>query len=273
MTNDIENKEWLNDYPSLKKVNKNNPFIVPEGYFDELGMRIMSGIKLNDFKNKMPFDGFVVPENYFEELSGNIQSRINIENALHAENTGFIVPENYFEELSSNIQSRVNIEDALNTDTPFTVPENYFEELNAGINSRIFVEEALAGADTAFDVPQDYFNRLNKNILNKTVNRDIVKRKSVVIRLFSSTAVKYATAACFAAMIGTGVLLKQVYAPVAVHNRSYLHKQLSNVPVDEIQSYLELNIDDTQHTVTTGGLSVNDAGLNDDLQNYTNNTQ
>ena len=36
MANDRKNKEWLDDYPSLKQVSKNNPFIVPDGYFNEL---------------------------------------------------------------------------------------------------------------------------------------------------------------------------------------------------------------------------------------------
>jgi hypothetical protein len=304
MTSDIENKEWLNDYPVLKQVNKNNPFTVPVGYFDELGQRITARIYLEELKNKMPLSGFTVPENYFEDLNSNIQSRVNIEKALPTENTGFTVPENYFEELgsniqsrifveealkgdtgftvpenyfeelSSNIQSRVFIEEALSEHTGFTVPENYFEELNSQITSRIFVEEALTNADETLTVPQDYFNKLNQSILNKTVNQVVVKRKEAVIRrMFASTAFKYATAACLAVMIGTGVFLKQFNDPEAVHKRSYLHKELSNVPVDDIQNYLDMNADDTQHTISSDAVSVDDPSLDAALQDYANSTQ
>jgi len=274
MTSDKENKEWLNGYAALKQVDQNNPFTVPDGYFDELGQRITVTIRLDELKKKMPLDGFIVPENYFEELNSHIQSRVNIEKILSAENTGFTVPENYFEELSGNIQSRVFIEEALSIENAgFTVPENYFEELNSRITSRVFVEEALMNTNETLTVPQDYFNQLNNKILNKTVNQAPLKRKGAVIRMFSSTAVKYATAACLTIMVGTGIFLQQFNNPAAVHKRSYLHKQLSNVPMDEIENYLELNVDETQHSVATEDLSVDDSGLTDALQNYTNSTQ
>ncbi|MGZ3754512.1 MAG: hypothetical protein ACXVAY_08540 [Mucilaginibacter sp.] len=303
MTRDLENREWLNEYPSLKQVNKNNPFLVPDGYFNELGGRVTSAITIDALKNKMPLSGFVVPDNYFEELSDNIQSRVNIDTSLSRE-SGFEVPDNYFDELSANIQSKINLNNTAGNDTGFTVPdkyfeqlsasiqsrvfveealnasnesfvvpENYFEELSSTIQSRIFVEEALITSEQAFTLPQDYFDNLNKKILNKTVNLEQVKRKGVVIRMFRSTAFKYATAACLALMIGTGIFIRQFNDPAAVHKRSFLHKQLSNVPVSEIESYLDLNVEptDTQHIVASDDLSVDGAGLNQALQNYTNN--
>jgi RNA polymerase sigma factor (sigma-70 family) len=42
MKSDMDSKEWLDDYPSLKQVIPNNPFTVPDGYFDELHQRAMS---------------------------------------------------------------------------------------------------------------------------------------------------------------------------------------------------------------------------------------
>jgi hypothetical protein len=303
MTRDLENREWLNEYPSLKQVNANNPFTVPDGYFDGLGERVTSAITIEALKNKMPLSGFAVPENYFKELSGNIQSRINIDHALSRE-PGFEVPENYFDELSANIQSKIHLNNAISNDTGFTVPDKYFEELSASIQSRIFVEEALSAenesftvpenyfenlsnsiqsrvfveealiaSEQAFALPQDYFDNLNKKILNKTASLEQVKRKGVVIRMFRSTAFKYATAACLALMVGTGIFIRQFNDPVAVHKRSFLHKQLSDVPVSEIESYLDLNVEptDTQHIVATDDLSVDDKGLSQALQNYTNN--
>lgn len=302
MARDIEKKEWLNDYPQLKQVSTKNPFTLPDGYFEGLDERITSAIKLDELKSAIRTDGFTVPENYFEELSSNIQSRIAVEEAFDITATGLTVPENYFENLSSNIQSRIAVEEALNTEensftvpanyfeelsnniqsriaveellnnesTGLTVPENYFEELSSKIQSRLTVEEALVNAEATLTVPEGYFNKLNKDILNKTVNQDIVKRKGVVIRMISSTAFKYATAACFLLMIGTGVFL-QMQSPEAIHDRSFLHKELSAIPVSDIQDYLEENVDggDTQHTVTSESLPVSADDLKAALQDYT----
>jgi len=267
----MENREWLNEYVLLKQVNANNPFSVPDGYFNGLSEHIMSAIKIDELKSKMPLDGFVVPENYFEELNNNIQSRVNIEQILSTENTSFTVPENYFDELRNNIQSRVNIESVLNTeDAGFTVPENYFEELNTQITSRIFVEEALTGSAETLAVPENYFNELNSKILNKTVNQPAIKRKGAVVRFLSSTAFKYATAACLTVMVGTGVILKQAFSPAAIHNRSYLHKELSTIPLDDLQNYLDLNVDDSQHTITSDDGQADDQSLDAALQDYVN---
>ena len=117
MISGMENKKWLDEYASLKQVNPNNPFTVPNGYFDGLGQQITSIINLNELTGNIPLDGFTVPENYFEELGNNIQSRIAVENILGVENTGFTVPENYFEELDSNIQSRIFVENILKTES------------------------------------------------------------------------------------------------------------------------------------------------------------
>ncbi len=260
----MENKDWLDDYPALKQVSKTNPFTVPAGYFDDLGDRIVSYKNLDELKNKGALGGFTVPENYFEELAANIQSRINIESALNTDNTGFTIPENYFEDLAGNIQSRINIEDALNNkDAGFTVPEGYFDNLDQQIQSRIFVEEALNDHAEGFTIPHDYFNKLNKDILNKTVNLESAKNKGIVRKLFASAAFKYATAACFALAIGGGIIITQLNNPVDAHKNSFLHKQLANLPVDDIKNYLQLNVDagDTQQTAASDGVTIDESSL------------
>ncbi|GAA4104052.1 hypothetical protein [Mucilaginibacter panaciglaebae] len=301
MARDIENKEWLNDYEQLKQVSKTNPFKVPDDYFNELPGHIKSAITLDEMKGNTLPKAFTVPENYFEKLAVNIQTRITVEDVLDTQNTGLIVPEHYFDELSSNIQSRILIAQALTnaddnltvpegyfadltnkiksriavegllaTDTGLIVPENYFENLSSSIQRRIAVEEAMTGMEDTLTVPEGYFNRLNKDILNKTVNKNIVKRKSPIIRMLSSNAFKYATAACFIAIIGTGVFM-QLESPEAIHDRSFLHKELSTIPVNDIQNYLEQNLDgtDTQHTLATENLPVNTDDLKAALQDYT----
>jgi len=242
MKSDMEDREWLDEHMSLKQVNPNNPFTVPPGYFDELEQRITSYIHLNELQSQAP-EGFTVPENYFDELSANIQSRIAIEELASAENTGF------------------------------AIPENYFDNLQQQISARILVEEALAGADK-FTVPAGYFDNLSKNILNKTVNQDMVKRKGIIRRMYASGAFKYAAAACFAAIIGTGVLLIQSPTPAPQHKDSFLHKQVQTISVSDIQSYLQQDVDanDTQHAVIDQNAPVNDSGLSNALQGYNDDT-
>jgi hypothetical protein len=238
MTSDIGNKEWLNDFELLKKVNPSNPFTVPDSYFNELNQRIVSGIRLNDLKQN-----------------------------AHQE---FTVPENYFNELSGHIISRINIEQALNQPDGFTTPDNYFEDLTAQIQSRVKMEELLAGTEESMTVPDGYFDRLNKNILNKTVNQDIIKRKTIVKRMFNSPVFKYATAACLLAIVGGGVFFGSSTDPVKKHRTSYLHQELSNVSAEDLQNYLRLYADgnEAMHIINANGLSVNDTQIQSDLNTY-----
>ncbi len=306
MKSDMEDKEWLDDSMSLKQVNPNNPFTVPAGYFDGLEQRITSYIHLDELKTSAP-EGFVVPKNYFDELSANIQSRIAIDKLTGADEPGFTVPENYFDELSANIQSRIAIDELTGADEHnFAVPENYFDELSANIQgriavdelvnadehgfavpenyfddlqdqitARILVEQTLGETEETFTVPADYFDQLNKRILNNTVNQDIVRRKGIVRKMLTSGSFKYAAAACFALVIGTGIFVKQVTDPIAEHNSSFLHQQISTLPVSDIQSYLQQDVDanDTQHAVIDEGAPVNDNGLNNALQDLKEATQ
>ena len=245
MKSEMENKDWLNEFVSLKQINPANPFTVPAGYFDDLGDRIVAFKNLDELKSKGFSDGFTVPDKYFEELTGNIQSRIAVESALNT------------------------------TDPGFTVPDGYFDNLQQQIQSRIFVEEALGEPAEHFNVPAGYFDKLNKSILDSTVNRDAVKSRGIIRRLYTSTAFKYATAACFALALGGGILLSELTGSVVEHKGTFLHKELSNIPVDDIKSYLQLNLDpsDAQATVASDDASIDDASLENALQNDVNNAQ
>jgi hypothetical protein len=276
MKNERENKEWLNKYPTLSKVNPANPFKVPVGYFDEMEGRIMENIRLQDFKEAHPGDGFSVPANYFDELSSNISSRVAIEQGLGT-NEGYKVPENYFDGLTQNITSRIAIEELLNTETGFRVPENYFEDMAHNIHSRIAIEEILSGdkgfvvpenyfdelteniqarvaveelmeAETGFSIPENYFEGLEARILQQTVGAaasvPAKQQIGVVRKLWANAAFKYATAACFSIFVGTAVMMSE-FNDKAIHNRSDLHKALSKVSKSDMESYLELTGDAT----------------------------
>jgi hypothetical protein len=251
MNSDRGNREWLNDYMSLKQVNPNNPFTVPERYFNELEQQIVSFVKLNELKNGSPERGFPVPENYFDELGSKINSRIKIEDALDKESTGLTVPENYFDDLSQQIQSRIIVGDALNKPSE------------------------------AFTIPYDYFGQLTENILNKTTNlhenkkQDVLKRTGVVRQLFASAAFKYATAACLTLAVGTTIFLsRNSNNVVRDHSSSFLHKSLSAIPVNEIQDYLQLNVDPTDtRTLIDESKQVNADNLSNNLQDELDTSQ
>jgi hypothetical protein len=243
MKSDIENRDWINEYPSLKQVSPANPFMVPAGYFDDLEDRIVSYKNLQEKYNNAT-EGFTVPAGYFEELPGNIRGRITVEDAVNTGNLGFTVPEGYFDELESRITGRIWVEETVDKKEPFSVSAGYFEQLNG-------------------------------DILAKTVNVDKIGRSGIVRKLYATRAFKYATAACFAVIIGGGILLLQLTSPEYVHTHSFLHKALSNVPVDEIQSYLQLNVDpgDTQQTVIAEGATVKEDNLKKALQDYVDSVQ
>lgn len=258
-------------------------FITPENFFDEQAGQIQSRIAIEQYVNNEA-ETFNVPENYFEELNNNIQSRVALEEYLNKQDEGFAVPENYFDELSSNIQSRIAVEELMNSEAEsFTVPENYFDELSSNIQSRIAVEELMNSETESFTVPANYFEQLSQNILNKTVNeaqaieveetdnvisfKQTVDKRGVVRKMLASGTFRYATAACFAVLIGITVLLKGNSVPD--HNHSFLHEQVSAVPVDEIKSYLELHSDasDTR-TLMDANQKSNSSNVDENLSDY-----
>ncbi|MDO3644672.1 hypothetical protein [Mucilaginibacter sp. L3T2-6] len=249
MKSEMENKEWLNEYMSLKQVNPANPFEVPAGYFDNLGDRIVALRNLDELKSKGFSDGFEVPPDYFKELTDNIQSRITIETAM----TG---------------------------DPGFALPDGYFENLQQQIESRIFIEEALNGPAEDFAVPAGYFDKLNQSILDKTVNLNTVNQEKIkgggiVRKLYASNFFKYATAACVTLALCGGILLSELTGSVVEHKGTFLHKELSQVPVDDIRSYLELNGDltDAQTTEAISDGAIDDRQLENALQKDVYNGQ
>ena len=113
---------------------KENPFTVPDGYFEGLSAQI-------NFRKGLPeTDGFTVPKNYFESLPGSILGKIKLEEAGH-ENP-FLVPPAYFEELPDQIKATIAFHqlNKLKEDA-HALPEGYFNTLADRIKSRIAAEE------------------------------------------------------------------------------------------------------------------------------------
>lgn len=112
MNENLENKDWINDAPTLASMGKRNPFSVPAGYFDNCEEEVFSHIFLDGLKQKTNDNSFQVPENYFEELTEMIETRIAFEQSVQPINR-FAVPENYFETLQVRITSKIEAEQGI----------------------------------------------------------------------------------------------------------------------------------------------------------------
>lgn len=111
MKTDIENNEWKAEAPYLAGLKKENPFSVPEQYFDALPETIINSVYLSDLKEEMPVPGFSVPDQYFSSLQDRILAETGggILNSLPS-SEGFSVPDQYFQKLQSKILDRVAVE-------------------------------------------------------------------------------------------------------------------------------------------------------------------
>lgn len=121
----------------------------------------------------------------------------------------FSVPEGYFEQLSVQITNATYLEKlkAKAGDTGFNTPENYFEELNQQINTEILAErlKVIAPVKEYAAVAPDYFDKLKANILAKTVDVPAKPTATKVLRLWHSSMLKYASAACFVILSAIGL--------------------------------------------------------------------
>lgn len=106
MNENLENNDWINEAPTLAAMVKRNPFVVPEGYFDNCEQDVLNQVFLDKLKQKTNSNVFEVPANYFEQLTEMIETRIALEE-INLPSGGFAVPENYFETLQSRINSKI----------------------------------------------------------------------------------------------------------------------------------------------------------------------
>lgn len=224
MNENNDNTDWLNDYPDLKKQNRENPFRVPDNFFEEHQERIHSAIYADELKLKIPSEGFSVPDGYFEKMQDQVLSVIQLE-GLRTDNETFTKPQEFFNEQQSIISARIKINEYAVNGSGFTVPENYFNELTAQINQKTGIKEA--------------------------------QPKAKVRNLFTKSVFKYAVAASVAIVVAAGISIKQYQS---AHD---VQKQLSNLPDADIEHYLEINSDSyDNHLILEDNSS--DAGINVD---------
>ncbi|MGI4750026.1 MAG: hypothetical protein ACRYFB_05295 [Janthinobacterium lividum] len=224
MNEHTEHTNWLNEYPVLQKQNRENPFRVPDLFFEEQQERIHSAIYAENLKSKTPSAGLVVPENYFDNLQNQILSTVNLEE-MRAQQEPSVKSIEFFEEQQNIIAARIKINAFAEKGDGFTVPENYFETLTDRINQKTGIKT--------------------------------VQQPAKIRSLFTRAAWKYATAACIAVAVVTGIGVKKYQA---AHN---VQTQLSNLPDADIENYLDIHADSYDNHIILE-TSAADDGLNFD---------
>lgn len=195
--------ELMTISPLLAGIDKVNVLQVPEGYFNELHLRITDFAILN---NTSPGENVIkrnirdVPEGYFETLSDSILAKIKT-----------TYPESAEEELNRIAPNLKNLNKNI-----FTVPQGYFETLSdlvltnaKGLNYKTAEEELRSLSTTlyalkhknVFTVPEGYFEALAGNVSKKL---NAAPPKIVPIR--RSTWLQYAAAAVITGIIAIASL-------------------------------------------------------------------
>src|SRR5690606_33701738 len=104
---------------------KNNPFKVPNGYFEELESLTRFRVRLDETSTKgedrasnQSGYGFSTPENYFDRLESMVLAQVSVDAQISAivgsnqlssleREEGFIIPAGYFEQLETRILNQV----------------------------------------------------------------------------------------------------------------------------------------------------------------------
>ena len=103
--------------PVLAKMDRDNPFSVPDGYFSALSDRLLINTKIYAEQADTSINSARVPERYFNDLSGQILNKIKNQDSSVEEfpslaslkdKNVFSVPEGYFESLSNQVLSKIS---------------------------------------------------------------------------------------------------------------------------------------------------------------------
>ena len=153
--------------------------------------------------------------------------------------------------------------------TGFTTPDHYFDDLSERINARIGMERLKAAVlEDGFSVPPQYFEQLNSRILSRIAPDDVVQPKAKIVRLFHSTFLKYASAACFVLVASFALYINQIQPSakkVEVSNPSN-EQMLFDIDEESIIEHMETN-EQVQTTTSATDTEIEDYILNNYSQN------
>jgi hypothetical protein len=223
--------------PLIAGLDKVNVFKVPEGYFNELHLRITDFTIINNTSspdNTNATNLQQVPEGYFDSLSDSILAKVKI---AYSENTEI-------ERDSALLQSLKGI-------NVFTIPNGYFDALTDSVLSKTKTshaekaEEELRDispmlysikGENVFTVPNGYFESFADEIIEK-----IKPQPAKVITMKKRTSwFKYAAAAVVAGIISVTSL--------QIFNNSH-NSDVSSLPADVQISFKYKTQDDINNGI------------------------
>jgi hypothetical protein len=107
--NDMDER-WDKRFPLLRAVGKENPFNVPDGYFDDMRQQVTSRIIIESITSSDSEGNLTVPDGYFDTLEDQIMSSIRVGKLKDlTEDGGFTVPEGYFNSLNDSIKQKAGL--------------------------------------------------------------------------------------------------------------------------------------------------------------------
>jgi len=139
MKTDVENNEWKAEAPYMAGLQKENPFLVPEQYFNLLPDLINSSVYYETLKDTLPLSGFSVPDQYFIAAQERIfkataglteEGQDNDEDMTYTlpKADGYSIPDLYFEKLQARI-----LEKTVAQDTPAKKPARIVRLWRSGL--------------------------------------------------------------------------------------------------------------------------------------------
>ncbi len=116
MMHKIELAEELKEFKLLSSINKELPFVTPQGYFESKS-ELAQYPTLNVLRNISVFE---IPENYFEESAARLKEKISLAEEMSAYPTlnsidklnAFEVPDDYFESFSHKVRETLHEDEA-----------------------------------------------------------------------------------------------------------------------------------------------------------------
>jgi len=162
----------------------------------------------------------------------------------------FKVPTNYFEDLKEKVKSKIFLDNLKSNADFFKTPDAYFDNLSEQIINQIKLQEIIS-EDLGFTIPQNYFTNKKQQTL-----KSLKTKKKGIVRIINLSLVRYAAAACILMLTSFGIYFN-------IHQSKNLSHQLSEVPDEEIETYLRQHLDNGDVPVIIDNLSDNTAFSSD----------
>ena len=153
--------------------------------------------------------------------------------AVNRENC-FNVPINYFENLSEQIINQIKLAEIADQDLGFKTPFGYFDSLEEQIFAKINLKEKLGDISDnhhGFNIPENYFEPSKLRI-----EKSISGKKQSLRKILTINFIRFAAAACILLTTSVGIYFN-------IQRTSSIHYKLSRVSDEEIETYLNQNIE------------------------------